>query len=61
MRWRIRDKVEQDITVKHQAFLWWPMKVEGHWVWLETISMWFSPGYLHADGHWNYELMDYYL
>ncbi|KVL67344.1 hypothetical protein [Burkholderia ubonensis] len=41
MRWTPREKmpkVPKDPYRWHDAFLWFPDKIDGTWVWLETVT-----------------------
>lgn len=36
MRWEIKEPGWQQDW--HDTFIWWPRKIQGHWVWLETAQ-----------------------
>lgn len=50
MRWNIRK--EQDYLEWHQWFAWHPVRINGQWVWLETVERKFDCGW--ASDWWDY-------
>jgi hypothetical protein len=60
MRWRVH-RIERDLTLWNTHFVWWPQEVDDHIVWLEFVWRRWCPGYLHAEGHWNYSLRTVYV
>lgn len=36
MRWEIKEPGWR--REWHKKFIWWPRKIQGHWVWLETAE-----------------------
>lgn len=56
-------KAIQNIEIPHKWFAWYPVEINGHWVWLEYVQrkwvydMYISSdfsGYSHFEGGWSY-------